>query len=76
MGEEAAFLGMRAVNGTPATIKDLKLRMEATQEIVPSLEADLTSIQNLEQRKGSKRQERVKPYDQVAKFTLDSKAVL
>lgn len=68
---------MGALNGTHATIQDFKLSMESTQQVVPSLEADLTSIQNLEQRKRRRRQEgRVKPYDQVAKLTLNSKAVL
>lgn len=49
MGEEAEFLGMRALSGTHGTIKVLKLSMEAAQEVIPSLEADFISLQNLEQ---------------------------
>lgn len=52
VGEEAEFLGTRALSGTHATIKVLKHSMKAAQEVIPSLEADLISIQNLEQSRG------------------------
>lgn len=58
----------------PITV--LKLSMEVTQEVIPSFDADLISIQNPEERKKSRRQGRVKPYDQVAKLTHHFKAVL
>lgn len=54
MGEEAEFLGTRALSGTHATIKVLKLSMKATQEVIPSLEADLISVQKLEQEAGER----------------------
>lgn len=54
MGEAAEFLEARkgALSGICATIKILKHSVEAAQEITPSLEADLISIQKQEQSRG------------------------
>lgn len=54
MGEAAEFLGARkgALSAIHATIKILKLSMEAAQEIIPSLGADLISIQKQERSGG------------------------
>lgn len=80
MGEAAAFLGMRALSGTHATIKVLKLSMKATQEIILSLETDLTSSQNLEQSRGrgagGKGESSLITKGQSLLITLKSKAVL
>lgn len=52
MGEEVEFLGTflrkGALSDIHATIKILRLSMEAAQEIIPSLEAGLISIQKRE----------------------------
>lgn len=80
VGEEAAFLGMRALSETHATNKVLKLSMEATQEIIPSLEADLTSSQNLKQSRGreagGKGESSLMTKWQSLLITLKSKVVL